>query len=125
MHDIGLGSVPLKADVMHMYNVNIPFLRGIFKKLKREKGEASCPIRRPVGRRWLKSVSVTNAIAPAVLICPVTCVASPGFNPPDIFQMSGEAQSPKSLCDFWGQSKTAGVPAPAIAQHGPEPAQIS
>ena len=27
----GLGSVPLEADISHMYNVNIPFLRDVFK----------------------------------------------------------------------------------------------
>src|SRR3990167_7071625 len=43
---------------------------------------------------------------------PERCVASPGFNPPDIFQMSGETKSPKSLCDFWGQSKPVGLACP-------------
>ena len=29
----GLCPVPLEANIIHMYNVNIPFLRGVFKNL--------------------------------------------------------------------------------------------
>src|SRR3989338_3010595 len=53
---------------------------------------------------------------------PARCGASPGFNPPDIFQMSGETESPKSLCDFWGQARGTLLPAFALqasARHPP------
>ena len=31
----GLTLIPLKADLIYMYNVNIPFLRAVFKKFSR------------------------------------------------------------------------------------------